>query len=358
MSRRSQRPLSISGEPLVGTNLMQLVYLDEAGKSNEVQEPYLVVAGVIVNPDQKWRDIENYFMNLSKKCFPGHSGPPIVFHAMHIFHGTHLFDRKKWSFPRRIRLLEKLASVPKDFNLPLVMGYVRRAPVRKWLTENSPNMSAKNALAYMHAAAFFNAIRRVENWMFQNAKNEVAMLIAEDAPEIKDRIRALHRIYTDRSLNMLPVGAFRSNRIVDAVHFAKKDQSLLLQIADHCAFIMKRKLMKRPELNKAFDMLAPQISWTPNSADGIALAVNRSDIEFITQPGSLTLGKSNELIAAFNSVASGTQSGLDKRNLLPHLRIIRAAQDQAFATTQGSAFLDRRPTLRQQLARHQKLSQK
>jgi len=66
---------------------MQLVYLDEAGISNEAQEPFLVVAGVIVNPDRRWRDLEAHFARLSKKYFPKHVGSPIVFHAKDIWHG-------------------------------------------------------------------------------------------------------------------------------------------------------------------------------------------------------------------------------------------------------------------------------
>jgi hypothetical protein len=183
-------PVSITGHPLSGRKLMQLVYLDEAGKANEAHEPYLVVAGVIVNPDQKWRPLERHFMELSKRCFREHDGPPVVFHAMHIFHGTHLFPREKWSLPRRIKLLERLAAVPKEFGLTIVQGYAHRATVRSWFERTSPNMTPKQIRAYTHAIAFFNAIRRVENWMFNKAKDEVAMLIAEDTPEVKQTIHA------------------------------------------------------------------------------------------------------------------------------------------------------------------------
>ena len=359
MSPRALRgSLSISGNLLARGKLMQLVYLDEAGKANETHEPYLVVAGVIVNPDQKWRPLEEYFMELSKRCFPKHDGPPVVFHAMHIFHGTHLFPREEWSMPRRIKLLERLAGVPKEFGLTIVQGYAHRATVRSWLEQTSPRMTPKQIRAYTHAIAFFNAVRRVENYMFSKAKNEVAMLIAEDTPEIKQTIHALHKLYTDRSIRDLPENAFRSNRIVDAVHFATKDQSLLLQIADHCAFIMKRKIMKRHELTKAFNILSPQIFWPPNVADALAVTVKREDIKLVTEPGSISLGASPEIISAFDSLVQGIRAGHDKHNLSRHLQILREAQNQVFATAQGRSFLRARPTLIQQLARHQKSNQR
>jgi hypothetical protein len=46
---------------------MRLVYLDEAGVSNLAHEPVLVVAGVIVNPDDKWKELEAYFRDLVEK---------------------------------------------------------------------------------------------------------------------------------------------------------------------------------------------------------------------------------------------------------------------------------------------------
>ena len=46
---------SLSGAPVDLVNRhMRLVYLDEAGISNPVQEPFLVVAGIVVNADQDW----------------------------------------------------------------------------------------------------------------------------------------------------------------------------------------------------------------------------------------------------------------------------------------------------------------
>jgi hypothetical protein len=60
--------------------------------------------------------------------------------------------------------------------------------------------------ALTHAAAFFSAVRRIENWMLENTKNEVAMLIAEDTDEVKETIHYLHQAYTDQTVKV--VGAF------------------------------------------------------------------------------------------------------------------------------------------------------
>lgn len=283
---------------------MQLVYLDEAGISNEAQEPFLVVAGVIVNPDRRWRDLEAHFARLSQKYFRHHEGPPIVFHAKDIWHGHGLFPREKWPLKKRLRLLGELAEIPALFGLPIVVGYENRAAVRQWLLRERPDIPEKYIRVHTFAGAFFGAIRRVESWMIENT-NEVALLIAEDTTEVKSHIQALHKLYTDRSFLDLPESAFQSKRIVDAVHFAKKDEFLLLQIADHCAFFMKRRLMRRPDVEKLYAKIEPQIVLRSTAATGIVLRVKPSEFELVKTPGSLILGNSPELRAAFEAVVEG-----------------------------------------------------
>jgi hypothetical protein len=165
--------------------------------------------------------------------------------------------------------------------------------------------------------------------------------------------QALHKLYTDRSFLDLPKSAFQSKRIVDAVHFAKKDASLLLQIADHCAFIMKRKLTRKADVEKLYAKIAPQIVLRSEAATGIVMRVNPSEFELVKTPGSLTLGDSLELRAAFEAVVEGARSGLGKDNLLPHLQKLQDAQGQAFSTQEGHQYLNVRPSLKQRVARLQ-----
>ena len=361
---------------------MRLVYLDEGGISNEKHEPYLVVAAAIMNPDEKWRLLEKYFQELTEEYFPRYEGAPIVFHAKDIWHGSHQFDRDRpeWPLDRRTALLKRLAEIPQKFDIPIAAGYLHRASARQTIVSTTPNISPAKVRAIIHAEAFMLVARRVEQWMAKNATNEVAMLIAEDTHEVKETIQAYHRIYTDQILakaanyvriqslpeNMYPDPdtwytykgrlPFLSKHIIDSVHFAKKDHSLLLQIADQCALIMKRKLMKKPYSDGLFALIAPQIAWRPTEGSGLGVRVKRSQIRPITQLGSIIVGDSNELQDAFKSLCAGVRSGRDKRSLSPHLQTVRAAQYQAFDTQAGRSYLGERPTLRQRVARYRKIS--
>jgi hypothetical protein len=230
---------------------MRLVYLDEAGISNPAQEPYLVVAGVLVDADRKWKELETYFRNLAVSAFPNGEVDPnrFVFHAMDIWHGNKQFDRRKWPLKDRLRLFGQLAQVPKLFDLPIVTCAIDRASVVKEMEARKLRPSSKGALQLTHGQAFLVAVQGVDDWMKKKTINEVAMLIAEDSPKMRKLVEQFHDGYTyPKEEDEAPNEAFRSQYIIDAVHFAKKEQSILLQIADHCAFIIKRMAMGKKDI--------------------------------------------------------------------------------------------------------------
>lgn len=81
----------------------------------------------------------------------------------------------------------------------------------------------------------------------ETTPDEVALIVAEDNQQARRDIKAAREWLKSPELiaqfplpfgeDMLPV-----ERIVDTVHFAEKKQSPLLQIADACAFVLRRYL--------------------------------------------------------------------------------------------------------------------
>lgn len=256
---------------------MRLVYLDEAGVSNPAQEPVLVVAGVIVNPDRQWKELEAYFRDLAHALFPDDDPYRFVFHAKDIFHGSGPFDRSRWSRKERMKILAQLAQVPRLFDLPIAIGALDRIETLKMLQERVPEAPDKSSHNFIHTQAFIEAISRVQFWMEANAPDENAMLIAEDTPELKGLFRNVHESYTDPTLET--EGAFRAPNIIDAVHFAQKSASLLLQIADHCAFIIKRKLMGKTDVDDCYRAIEPYIQLQAKPARGFTMTVYPHQVE-------------------------------------------------------------------------------
>jgi hypothetical protein len=90
------REVSDSGDraPMLGQNLVRLVYLDEAGI--DFQAPFLCVTGVIVHGDRQWPEVDKRIGALIEKYVDEPQlRPSFVFHAKGILHGNGYFDRDK-----------------------------------------------------------------------------------------------------------------------------------------------------------------------------------------------------------------------------------------------------------------------
>lgn len=122
------------------------------------------------------------------------------------------------------------------------------------------------------------------------ASDEVAMLIAEDRPIMRKMLKFAHAILRGRappefqgllsetlvadpilSKLVLPL-----ERIVETVHFAEKGESSLLQIADLCAFTIKRNMMKASHHELLYGAIEQQITFTPKIVEALVSSVRPS----------------------------------------------------------------------------------
>lgn len=273
--------VSIGGLPLRGNNIVRLIYLDEAGVSNPAHEPILVVAGVAVNADKQFKAVEAHIDALAKKHIPEGNRDRPAFHAMELFHGRKNFDREAWPLEKRLEILDDLAAIPKMFDLPICCGGTDRkqapgqlkGPVTPILMEQ-----------IVHAHAFFKFVMQIEVVMRATANDEVAMLIAEDRPIMRRMLKMAHAILRGRAprrfqeeLESIKEGIFAKllplERIVETVHFAEKGESSLLQVADICAFAIKRDVMKASHSERLYAPLREQIVFRPEVVEALASTV-------------------------------------------------------------------------------------
>lgn len=246
---------------------MRLAYLDEAGISNPRQEPYLVVAGIILNGDQDWQPLERHLRSIARRHLPGSDGERgFIFHAKDLWHGSGYFDREKWSRESRREILAELIRIPRKFHLPIVLGAVDRLEHHKITKRRIPAATDDQITVWAQADAYVQAVAEIDRWMSRAARNEVVMLVAEDTPRAKGAIKLIHdgmirddnAHYEEHGLDV-----FTTRYVVDTVHFAEKAHSALLQIADACAFVIKRHIMGKEDSNSLFQELLPQLVSPP-----------------------------------------------------------------------------------------------
>jgi hypothetical protein len=244
---------------------VRLIYVDEAGISNIAQEPFLVVAGVLVDADKQFKSVEAHLDGLVEKYIPKDRRDGFAFHAMELFHGTRRFDRQSWSFEKRLEILDELASIPKKFDLPICFGITDRASVPMNISEPaSPPLLEGIA----HAHAFFKCAVQAEIMMRGTANFEVGMIIAEDRDRVRAMLKMSHALMRGRvpdeyktavDFESIRAGLLAKlipfERIVETVHFAQKVESSLLQVADICAFAIKRDFMKASHSSRLYDAM-------------------------------------------------------------------------------------------------------
>lgn len=262
--------------------------MDEAGISNPAQEPYLVVAGVIVDADRKWKNLEAYYRDLAQELFPEERPERFVFHAKDIFHGTGAFDRKNWCRRERMRVLSRLMQVPRLFELPIAVAAIDRVEASKRLSTSEPKAPESTLRNVIHAQGFITAIQCVQFWMDKNAPDETAMLIAEDTPILKSALRNLHNNYSNRNGDTEYEGELilRAPSVIDALHFAAKTDALLLQIADHCAFVVKRQIMGRRDVEDLYSEIRDNLRFEHRPARYVQFTVRPGQFE-IVPPGEV-----------------------------------------------------------------------
>jgi len=154
--------------------------------------------------------------------------------------------------------MHDLCAVPKKFDLPVIFGFA----VREQLEKLIPNLSKADLVRNAQVYAALICTIQIEMFMQKSTPDgEVAMLVYEDNRTCRSFIRKSHNFF--RLVDPSPVlppelrGFYPVKRIIDTAHFADKTDSSLIQLADTCAFVMKRRLMKTPE---SFEMSEPLLS--------------------------------------------------------------------------------------------------
>jgi hypothetical protein len=146
-----------------GRATVRLVYIDEAGISKPTQEPFVVVAGVIVHGDRDLNGIESQLERIMLRHIPERLRDGFVFHATEVFHGGKILQREKddfigpreWPLERRLKIADEVIRALQKFKLPIALGFVERAGFPQ--TFNIPqDMPEAERTVAAHVSAFMN----------------------------------------------------------------------------------------------------------------------------------------------------------------------------------------------------------
>jgi len=243
---------ALGGGELKGEKLVQFIYLDESGTGSLKDNPYAVVAGVIVDPDRQAIAIKTHLSELVQKYVPPEHRIGFRFHAKELILGGKVFSRSDKNL--RMEILTELCAIPKKFDLPVFAGKIDRVEEEKNFHEKD---DGKSKIAQVLAAATFQCLLQVEDFMRTRAgKDELAILHFENNELSKRLIKNVLKTLSNDGApspiclmfpDLLPI-----HRIMPEVSFLEKQDSYILQLADICAWAIRRDLSRQDKSSSSF----------------------------------------------------------------------------------------------------------
>jgi hypothetical protein len=229
--------------------LVRVIYIDEAGSSME--EPVFTWASTIVK-DSVWLKVERKANHIIETLVPEELRSDFQFHAYDIFSGNNNWGlwRNRNGKALRFEILKQFVRLIPKYRLPITeCSWLRGA-------ERDP-ISAQ----IVEGMAFSFCVDFVERWFVQHAKRDVGMLIADE--QGKPQKEPMYKLEIRRSRKSLRLHGMlgKLKHIVDTIHFAGSQESIGLQLADACAFFIKRHHMAKAkdEAEQFYELLRPFI---------------------------------------------------------------------------------------------------
>jgi hypothetical protein len=254
----------LGGSSLCSSGTLRFTYVDESGISEH--EPFVVVAGVLIDGDNVLAPVEDHLEALMHEHIPETDWDKFYFHAKDIWQGTGYFrGRDVWPRERRMRLLRELAWIPGRFNLPIVFGFQEKANIARRVPQFSTVTPHERSIL-CHAYGFLGMALNLERFMRAELPDEVTFLTVEDRADVRQILKKLQALLKRRGADVAFVesaDALPLRKIRDTPHFAGKRECQLLQLADACAFIINGHLRRASGNNEFYDALWPTMVYHP-----------------------------------------------------------------------------------------------
>lgn len=228
---------------------MQLVYVDEAGISNPQQEPFTVVAAVVVHGDEALNATEEMIRNVVKRHVPAEQQEGFVLHATDLFGmsgKTFGAEANGWTLQRRLAFADDIAAIPAAAGLRIAIGDVERGAGP--FLRRGESLKPAEITADCLVTAYAICMMRVERWMRDKSGYENCLVVVENNDQMRRFISEVHRYFqsADSVANWTQEEIAREaivfpfQRIREDPLFISKRHGCCLEIADFCAYVAKR----------------------------------------------------------------------------------------------------------------------
>ena len=234
---------------------MRLIYFDEAGTASEAQEPITVVAAVLIHGDSQWRPVEDYLDSIIATKVPEGSRRVFrEFHAKELFHsGSAITDA--WGKEKRWEVFAAFLETFGRFDVPIIWTGTHRIKLKDKIRSMAvPDFDVDDPNV-PRTFAFIFTLQAANQWFRDNAPDETGICIADETDfKMADVMKLAFRTY--RKEPMIAGVAFtKLDHLIDAISFRESHESIGVQLADACNFLIKRHEMGKGDSEPFYQMI-------------------------------------------------------------------------------------------------------
>jgi hypothetical protein len=237
-----------------------IAFLDEAGTSRD--ERYCTVGGFVTTSQAHRDSAHRHIERLLDQLVPAVDRDGYIFHATDIYSGRGV--HQNWSLQTRKTLMTRLAMVPVELGLPVIIGHNDKENTQ-YVPEHPGDVS-KDAYSYSHA--FAQALPRLEFYARETTPPGVKVsIVAEENGKLRQmalyglaRLSDPEKVWTPSPGTTI---VWPLERIAEPVFVAKAAEPLL-QLADLIAFVTRRAYLEKPDAKPILRLFHRQIVLLPH----------------------------------------------------------------------------------------------
>lgn len=258
---------------------MYLAYIDDSeftskkdqqktvNKQSQQEEQFQVLCAVLV-PDALFSNLEIHFAfhALMGYALPDEFPPDFEFHAVELFHGTGCFE--KWEQPKRFHVFEQCMKTLANLKLPVIYGAVDKLKLAGQIYKSANPLDI----------SFRLCVERIQKWLKSSGDPwQIGVLIADSFDDGKKRnLKRVFREYRKKFFvealevmgkthsNHVPGSPqkpqqIQTSNLLDDMYFGDSTDSVGIQAADMCAYLIRRHLAGKQDSEWLFKIIEPRI---------------------------------------------------------------------------------------------------
>lgn len=230
-------------------NFVYITYMDDSGSTGgnlaDKKSPFQIVGAIIIG-DEEFSVAESLLANIIDQTVAEEFRSSFEFHASDLWARNEPFEAL--SREQAESAIQQSLEIVQGLEIPVVYGAVDKKKLSEQLYSSASPLEM----------AFRKCVEHIEEWMSISAPNELAILIADDSDKGKREMKNAFRQYR-RKVRSLQHNRGKLEHLLDDMFFGASSDSLGIQLADVCNFVIERHLCEKQDTEHLYQIIKDRI---------------------------------------------------------------------------------------------------